>query len=637
MSIQELLPNLNEEKAAAMFSEAGISGWNTWSYSQMNLIMGENGAGKSRFLRAVRDVCIENGIPCVYMDFTQMKGNYEQIQRNKGDRLTGTLIFHGGIDASLYHDFIPMLESDMEAFSLRLMGFKTMSMPVIVERLEQINVFLDRHLGRMLDFDSDPEQCMMTCREQGRTAISVEKALKEMSPGERCILYFALGILCVQGDERMPDNYVILLDEPENHLHPKALRALIKDVKQEKTLPSNCRLMIASHSIFLVPMFQFEEIIHIQNGTLGHPSGKLYGNLYRSLVGSDSPDENDLQTFMTSLDQWGFANYIAECLAAEPTVKDDSRETDPQFLKLKELLCPALWKRKEGEQPIRLLDYGGGGGRIAKCLDLYLKKQNCSLDKKLVYDIYDISPQRSKLPREPWMGEVYQNERGVPRDTYDFIVLYNVLHEVDVTEWSATLSNIISMLKSTGILIFGERNVLTRGERPFGKSGYLVLELEELKYLFGERFVDEIDVNVQGRDPTSCYVIRIQDKNLIPKENVKRAVKALKQRMDKEVRRYINREVSLPNSREYAFYCQGKINAEHAMELLEEQERQLQRQTKKEKCRWLMGLTLNYIINECPRTEQVEKIKMRAEIEDEEGERCRGWLKANGYLNKVRE
>lgn len=631
MSIQELLPKVDEEKAKRMFSEAGITGWNAWSFSRMNLIMGENGAGKSRFLRTVRDICVENRIPCVYMDFTQMKGNYGQVQRSETDNLTGTLLFHGGLNASLYHDLIPILEGGIEALSQQLMSFKPMSasMSVICERLEQINAFLDRHLGRKLDFDSDPKRCMLTCREQGRPAFPVEKALEEMSPGERCILYFALGILCVQGDESMLGNYIFLLDEPENHLHPRALRALIEDVKLEKTLPANCRLLIASHSIFLVPAFQFEEIIHIQNGAIGRPSGRLYGNLYQSLIGSDLPGESSLQTFMTSLDQWGFANYIAECLAAEPTVKNDVKEADPQFLKLKKMFWPVLQEQKKEDQPVHLLDYGGGSGRIAKCLELYLKNQDYSLDKKLTYDIYDVALQRDELPREPWMGKVYENESDIPKGTYDFIVLYNVLHEIDVTEWAATLSDIISMLSPTGVLIFGERNVLTRGERPFGKSGYLVLRLEELKSLFGAESVEEIFIDLQGSDPTSCYIIR-PCLGAVMQENVRQAVNALSQRMNKKVQQYINHRVNSPNSREYAFYCQGKINAEHALVLLADQVRQQKRIERKRLGR-LANPTLNYIINEYSGEEQISQIRKLASIGDEEGERCRNWLKMNGY------
>lgn len=634
MSIQEPLPEISEK----IFSKYGITGWNVWNYSQVNLVMGENGAGKSRFLRALRDACIENHVPCVYMDFTQMKGDYTQIKRNKKgtSSLTGTLLFHGTFDTALYHDFIPTLENDTEAFSRQLMQFRSMSpaVPVIGERLENMNAFLDRHLGRRLDFGTDPTQCTLTCREQGRAPIPVEQALREMSPGERCILYFALGILCVQADENMPNNYLILLDEPENHLHPKALRELIEDVKKKETLPSNCALVIASHSIFLIPMFEFEEIIHIQGGAIGRPSGHLYGDLYRSLVGGDSPDGSSLQTFMTSLDSWGFANYIAECLAAEPMVRDNPQAADPQFLKLKEMFWSALQTRKEGDPPVHLLDYGGGSGRIAKCLKLYLDQQGVSLDKKLVYDVYDIELQKDTLPQTPWMGETYSEEGNVPIHTYDFIVLYNVLHEIDITKWAQTLTNMLNMLKSTGLLVFGERNVLSRGERPFGKSGYLVLKLEELKCLFGEKAVEEIPLKLNGRDPTSCYTIRARDADAVTPENVERAVEALSQRMNKAVRQYIDREVASPNSREYAFYCQGKLNAEHALELLRRQGEQTRpaEQKKDSERERTKKLTLNHLINEFSGEERVWLINTRAKINDEEGKRCRNWLKANGYL-----
>ncbi len=619
MSFYNFLAKADRNDSKEVFSAYGIKNWDNWNYSKNNLIVGENGAGKSRILKAVREICRKSEIPCIYMDFTQISGDYskkDSASRN-ASILSSPLLFHGAVEQDIYFDFIPRIEEDTEIFSSKLMEMKKnfSTYPVAKKRFEKVNDILNHYLSRSFDLDTDPEKCLLTCREADRPPICVEECLAEMSPGERCILYFSLGMMCFRSDEEMNGEYVLLLDEPENHVHPRILRAFIRDIK--KALPDVCKMMIATHSVFLVPAFKFEEIIHVQNGAISRATGSLYPKLYGELVGEDSSDDQEnLHTFFASLDSWGYAEYLAECLAEEPTVRDDPNDKDLQFQKMNAVFWPSVEKWRENNTPLHILDYGGGRGRIAKCLELYLKNNNISLDNKLIYDVYDPTPHPEEMPKAAWMGQYYKEIGNLSESKYDFILLMNVLHEIDVTEWADSLNGILCLAKETGTIIFGERAVLSRGERPFGKSGYLVLDENELKCLFGNDAVTEITVFREGKDPTISYSITVSKAHKVEQSHVKKAVAALYGRMSFQVNKYINRAVKTPNGRNYAFFCQGKINAEHALRLLNSA-LSLAKYPKE---------TLNGLINEYSGEELVKRITERAKYDDEEGKKCANWL-----------
>lgn len=619
MGFYKFLATANPNDSEKIFSAYGIKNWKNWNYSKNNLIIGENGAGKSRILKAVREICRKSKIPCIYMDFTQISGDYSK-KDNDGRRasiLSSPLLFHGSVEPDIYFDFIPRIEEDTEIFSSKLMEMKRnfSTYPVARKRFEKVNEVLNRYLGRSFDLDTDPEKCLLTCREADRPPICIEECLAEMSPGERCILYFSLGMMCFRADEEMNGEYVLLLDEPENHVHPRILRAFIRDIKE--ALPDVCKMMIATHSVFLVPAFDFEEIIHVQNGEISRATGSLYPKLYGELVGEDPPDDQEnLHTFFASLDSWGYAEYLAECLAEEPTVRDDPNDKDPQFQKMNAVFWPSVEKWRENNSPVYVLDYGGGSGRIAKCLELYLKNNDLSLDNKLIYDVYDKNPQPEKISEAAWMGSYFGKVGKLSEKRYDFILLMNVLHEIDVTEWADSLNGILSLAKETGTIIFGERAVLSRGERPFGKSGYLVLDENELKCLFGNDAVTEITVFREGKDPTVSYSITVSKAHKVEQSDVIAAVEALYRRMSSHVNKYIDRAVKTPNGRDYAFSCQGKINAEHARILLNSMPSPAKYPKE----------TLNGLINEYSGEELVKRVTERAKYDDGEGKKCANWL-----------
>ena len=558
------------------FSHYGLENWKHWDVSHFNLIIGENGMGKSRLLLAVRELCKNEKITCLYIDFTKIQGKLNdknQTPRNLAD----TLLYLGTMPDDAFYNFIPFLENNLVSFSEYLNRLSQDQLEMVMgERRKNINHFLLKHLGRQLVFEGKDGKCMISYREVDKEPLPFLDAVNEMSPGERCILYFALGILCVEADRRCSGNYVLLLDEPENHLHTKALLGLANDLKS-RAIAQNSHIVIASHSVFLIPLFRFNEIRLMENGKIRKPKASLYQDAFDTLIGNTNAGGGNLQEFLSSIYHWNFCNYLTECLC-EPTTVERATKNDPQLKKLIEQLS----KLKQRNQ-IKLLDYGGGSGRIAKCLQLYfLDNPTSVLRQKLTYDIYDPAPEYHDLPKEVWMGNAYDETTRtlLSEKQYDIVVVYNVLHEVDITEWENTLNRILQLLRDDGILVFGERMVLSQGERPYGKSGYLVLGKEELSIMFGKTNVSVIILPKESNqlngnrvtrasDPTECCAIISPRVIKITDVTIKEALEHLSKRSKDAVISAMDGGPVKNPPRQYAFYCQQYINAEHALELLE--------------------------------------------------------------------
>ena len=603
----------SQERAQSIFKKYGVTGGDTWEYSDFNLVIGENGAGKSRLLCAIQEACQTAKVFSIYMDFTQISGVRPSSEaEGDGDKLSDPLLYHGALPWEAYGNFIPFLERDTAGFLQGLNDQQMAKSKTLNRRRQRINDFLQEQLGRKLIYDQGG-QIALSSRDGVRPPLTLADAIGEMSPGERSILYFALGILCVESDSDTCQNFVLLLDEPENHLHPKALMSLIKEAKKICGGRGHCYTLVASHSVFLIPLFKFEELILIRNGKIDRPTAGVYASAYDVLIG-DPSDDGGLQQMLGSISRWCFGDYLSQCLCP-PTVSGRAKADDPEFKKLVQALDPLVSSGK----PIRLLDYGGGSGRIAKCMQLrFWENPKDPLIERLLYDIYDphlISEE--DLPDEPWMKRRFDGKKGnsPPPKSYDLVVLFNVLHEVDVTKWADTLNYIFDLMNEHGVLVFGERMVLSQGERPYGKSGYLVLRQKELSALFGDHNVEELLLGEDRKDPTICCVIRPSGVQ-VTKTNITEAIKALQTRSWKMIHDSIDNRTDARQAREYAFYCQQYINTEHALGLLAKEPP-------------IKAMTLNQILNQYNGARRLQLLVERSRIQDDEGIKCLKWLEHN--------
>lgn len=83
----------------------------------------------------------------------------------------------------------------------------------------------------------------------------------------------------------------------------------------------------------------------------------------------------------------------------------------------------------------------------------------------------------------------------------DYVLLVNVLHEIDPRYWIKIFSTIRSLLKDTGHLVIVEREELTIGETPYN-NGFLMITEDGAQKLFG------VDNCVFVTHPQKTYIVK---------------------------------------------------------------------------------------------------------------------------------
>ena len=126
-----------------------------------------------------------------------------------------------------------------------------------------------------------------------------------LSPGQSILLQLAVGL-----HARAPANdAVLLLDEPERHLHPKALLDLFR--RLEEATRHDGQLWIATHSIHLLAEVKPQDIWFMKDGKVER-GGRSVQAVLRGLVGSDDDIER-LGQLLISPAQHAAVNFAAEC------------------------------------------------------------------------------------------------------------------------------------------------------------------------------------------------------------------------------------------------------------------------------------------------------------------------------------
>ena len=294
-----------------------------------------------------------------------------------------------------------------------------------------------------------------------------------LSPGQLYLLRVAVACYCNKDNQ----NLVFLLDEPELHLHPQAQIELIKTLRDKF---QNTQFWISTHSMTLISYLSVAEkhttILYMNNGLMrvfrSDSSALLEG-----LIGSEE-NRFAVQQLLATPDEYACNKFAAQC--TDPPETLPAVGGDPQT----ELFLSVFRKAD------CVVDFGAGKGRFLEEFFWAAGEDAVSEIRYFAYDVddKDAAECKSVMSRCGVSTKNYFNLEDSLLKTIggqaDYVLLVNVLHEIDPTYWIGIFSTISSLLKDTGQLIIVEREELTIGEAPYD-NGFLMITEDSAKELFG--------------------------------------------------------------------------------------------------------------------------------------------------------
>lgn len=366
----------------------------------------------------------------------------------------------------------------------------------------------------------------------------------ELSDGERILLSYIL-ILFLQENYNYSKtkNSIILIDEPESHLHPEAQIKLITGLKD--LIGTNGQLIVATHSLSIMSLFNYDQIYLMKDNQIYPPNSSRPEEALNELVGIQNRITY-LSNLFHGISSWSFAHFMLNNFK-EPEVISNSNKNDPQFKSFINIL----------KSNISFLDFGCGQGRLIKLIN-----ENNLVERFNKIDVFEPDPKfQEELKTIPNIKNVY-TELNKLNSEYDLILLSNVLHEISPREIINTIKKLNSILKKNGVFVIIEDLVLRKGEMP-NKNGYLVFNPDELKLLFN---LNKLPILIESKEEKyknrlMCSVISRSNIGVLNNSNLNKAVTRLKERSLKNAVNLRNGD-NCEEGRNYAFYLQQYMNAE---------------------------------------------------------------------------
>lgn len=346
----------------------------------------------------------------------------------------------------------------------------------------------------------------------------------KLSPGQQYLLRIAVACWVNRND----DNMLVFLDEPELHLHPEAL---INTIEVMLSKFKNSQFWISTHSLTLIAyLVARKENTTVFNLIDGKPlllRSDSQG-LIKGLIGSDD-NRQITQRFLSTPDEYACNKFSIQSYLPPATL--EARADDPQ----NEML------RKKLHKGDIVVDYGVGKGRFIEGLGM----DNPDLVKEIQYYAFDVDDKDSKKCKSVMTAlgisidrytNVIEELQNKVSGRANYVVLVNVLHEIDPKYWMDVLTNIYNLLNENGKLIIVEQEELTIGEWPYD-NGFLVITELGAQKLFGENNFEcehyekkDAETKTTIKKPIVKYTVSKNgiSKHFINKNSIKSCIEAVR-------------------------------------------------------------------------------------------------------------
>lgn len=383
-----------------------------------------------------------------------------------------------------------------------------------------------------------------------------------LSEGQRILLQYCVALHFT--GQSIKDS-ILVIDEPENHLHPSVIIEIIDAIIA--AVPSG-QVWIATHSIPLLANYDPSSIFYVEDGKVEY-AGSIPQKVLESLLGG-AEGIAKLEDFVSLPAKLATHRYACECLY-EPNVVMTSAG-DKQSNQIKRCLTSLA----QGKA-ITLLDIGCGKGRTIANLSELEGDKRSELISKLDYVGFDLSTENAAICKgiieeiygsseTRYFNTNHQLARIYSSGAFDVVLLCNVLHEIDPSEWISFFSEtgtIGKYLKEDGYILFIEDNQIPTGEKAY-KKGFLVLDTEGFKALFDIKVGDQ-DFLVDHYDNSGRLNAHMISKKYLNRVNTKTKVEALKHirhRAAEEILSLRDKDGTYSNGKMHGFWTQQLANAQ---------------------------------------------------------------------------
>lgn len=570
--------------------------------SQLVVLAGPNGAGKSRILRLVGDLMTDENLLLVHRQAWALaagppgplphrnviEGRHRHIQFDRPFELNRVAEFVPKV--ARLKDYRALTERDQESAERGVLG------PAGVKELEnRATAYIARIARKWFSathqaLQTSPSEKDEAIREYERLRTLLRDLIGEdlsfnlqqhptlfgksiaeanLSDGQALLLQLAVA-LHAQGSKL--EGLVLLLDEPESHIHPAAI---IQAIDRLRGLNQLGQLWIATHSVPILAAVPTESVWYVHGGTAAW-AGRNPEIVLEGLLGGPEGREK-VHEFLRLPAQLATNRFAAECLLPPAVV--DTGSDDPQAEQVRQICTANL----TDDAPLRILDYGAGVGRLLSAL---CDRWSGARPFAQAIDYRAFEPYPHDLDKlRGVMGTTYGDATEAHRlaekpdelsmldgNSFDVVILCNVLHELPLEQWPRLFGpdgTFPRLLQPKGKLLILEDQEIPHGERAH-RFGFLLLDKPHLYTLLACTEKDPPIQTFEARNGRlKAHVIPAELLGRTNRGEVSAALKGLRETARERIKEIRERPPDSRNGRLHALWTQLFANADLGLESLQ--------------------------------------------------------------------
>lgn len=416
---------------------------------------------------------------------------------------------------------------------------------------EYIELFLDTKLDRNENGDA--------------TIFNFRLGDAKLSDGQKILLQFCMAIY---SKETKLSDLILMLDEPENHLHPEALVGLIDRLVKAV---SNGQIWIATHSINLLAHFDPSNIWYIEEGKVSY-AGNKPKTVLDGLLGQED-EIHKLSNFLSLPALMATNQFAFECLFEPQSVStgNDDPQTNQIITNIESLI--------HDSNIIKVLDFGSGKGRLLSTIRELNSENNIDTKAWLDYHAFDLPSEDNNVCKNI-IDSVFNNDQNrffnnekslieeTPANSFDMIIMCNVFHEIDAKDWLKFFNEhsiFAHALKEDGVLLIVEDQLLAVGEKAY-QNGFMVFDKIQFKKLFNIN-EDYLVHDARGDGRLKAHYIKKPFLSNVTSTTRTHAIESLLATSQQEILRLrsTSTEQSYKNGKLHGFWVQQLANAQLAL------------------------------------------------------------------------